>query len=276
MAEIHVSIILTTYNQSDLLLLILKALDCQTYKNFEVIVADDGSADDTKQIVENLSQSVSFPVQHVWHEDDGFRASEIRNKGALKSTGGYLIFLDGDCVPQDDFIENHMKLSEPGWYVRGNRIMLSEKLTNRIRANKLQVHLWGNITWLSLWLRREVKRIIPLLCFINYPYRKSKAAKWYGVKTCNLGIWRKDYFSVNGLDETYQGWGREDSDLAIRLINSGIKRKEGIFATAVFHFWHQDAEKDRLAHNDGLLEQTIKENRKRAVRGLDDHKAEAC
>lgn len=271
--QLDISIIVTTFNQSDSLSLILKALDYQTYINFEVIIADDGSTDNTQKIIKLFSKTVNYKIEHVWQDNHGFRASEIRNKAVIKSRGEYLIFLDGDCIPQSNFIENHIRLSETGWYVRGNRIMLSEKLSNSILENKQNIFLWKKCKWMSLWLRGDIKRFFPIINYLNYPFRKIKSTKWYGVKTCNLAIWRKDYIAVNGLDESFQGWGREDSDLAVRLINSGIKRKEGIFATGVFHLWHKKADMARLDHNDVLLEQAIHQNRKRAIRGLDARKA---
>ena len=223
-----------------------------------------------KRVIETLKPNLSCPIKHVWQNDHGFRASRVRNKGVLQSKGDYLIFLDGDCLPRRDFIENHVNISEQGWFVRGNRIMMTKKLTHQVLKNKQQINQWSLLAWVKQRIQGGIKRILPILHLKRFPFRKSKSTKWFGVKTCNLGIWRKDFYKVNGLDESYQGWGREDSDLAVRLINAGMKRKEGVFATAVFHFWHQEAARDSLNYNDELLQQCMREKRIYAVQGLNN------
>lgn len=268
MKDIHVSVILTTYNWPEALSLILNALHHQTYKNFEVIVADDGSDDRTKITIERVEQNVMYPIHHVWQQDHGFHASKIRNMAINKSSGDYLIFLDGDCIPRKDFILNHIALREPHWFVRGNRIILSERFSQQVVNHELPIYAWANKNWLPYRLKRDIRRFTPLLSLPDTSFRKSKKNKWYGVKTCNMSVWRTDVEHVDGLDETYIGWGREDSDLAVRLINAGIRRKEGIYSTAVFHLWHEEASRENLANNDYLLKDCIANHRVRAKHGL--------
>jgi glycosyltransferase involved in cell wall biosynthesis len=265
------SIIVSTYNQPDMLKLVLTALNDQHDKNFEVIVADDGSTAETANMLADLSGSLSYTLKHVWQEDVGFRAGTIRNKAVAASQGTYLIFLDGDCVPFASFIERHMSLKEDGWFVRGNRSMLSKEFTEIVLDESLPIHRYSKFTWLKRRMNKSIKRLLPLLHLPIGWYRKSKPIDWHGVKTCNLGLWRKDFELVNGFDERYIGWGREDADLAVRLFNNGIRRKEGICATCVLHLWHPESDRGQLEANDTLLEQQIINKTKRAEDGYTNH-----
>ncbi len=265
------SIIVSTYNQPDMLKLVLSALNEQHNKEFEVVVADDGSTEATFNMLEPLKGSFSYELKHVWHKDKGFRAAAIRNKAVAASKGEYLIFLDGDCVPFPSFLNRHLKLMEVGWFVRGNRTMLSEEFTRVVLKEKLPIHHYSKYTWMMLRVKKRIKRILPLLHLPMGWYRKNKPIDWFGVKTCNLGVWRKDFELVNGFDEHYIGWGREDADLAVRLFNNGIKRKEGIYATCVLHLWHPESDRRKLEANDALLQQHIKNKTKRAVEGYSNH-----
>ncbi len=269
------SIIISTYNQPDMLRLVLTALNEQDYKEFEVIVADDGSTEETASMLSELKSSLNYELKHVWHEDKGFRAAAIRNKAVVASKGGYLIFLDGDCVPFPSFLERHMMLKEDGWFVRGNRTMLSEEFTRIVLKEKLLIHHYSKYTWMMLRIKKRIKRILPLLHLPIGWYRKNKPIDWFGVKTCNLGVWRKDFELVNGFDERYIGWGREDADLAVRLFNNGIKRKEGIYATCVLHLWHPESDRIKLEINDALLQEHIKNKTKRAIDGYTKHSIDA-
>lgn len=243
------SIIITTYNWPEALVKVLEALSKQSYKHFEVIVADDGSHQDTSELI-NLSQAkYSFTLKHVWQHDDGFRAAKIRNKAAAIAQGSYLIFLDGDCVPQKTFVERHIALAEQGWFIAGNRLLLSEKFSRDLltssRLNIIDAHCWN---WFLWRLMKSCNRILPLL-YMPFLLRKQRKNQWEGVKTCNLGLWKKDFLAVNGFDETYEGWGYEDSDLAIRLLRDGIKRKDGRYALCVIHLWHQEQDRSLEKQN---------------------------
>ena len=126
--KLQISVILATYNRTDALALVLQSLDTQTDKNFEVVIADDGSREDTKFLIEQFRRTSRLAIQHVWHEDHGFRLAKIRNLAIASSTGDYLIFLDGDCITQPDFIARHQTLKEQNFLVTGSRILLGKKL----------------------------------------------------------------------------------------------------------------------------------------------------
>lgn len=254
-----ISIIISTYNHPDALELALLALAEQRFSNyskskveFEVIVADDGSTADTVALLAKLQPSLPYQLQHVWHEDAGFRLALIRNKAVAKARGDYLIFMDGDCIPRSSFVCNHTKLAEPSWFVAGNRILLSKDFATKVLAVKLLVHRWSNFDWLkAALLRKECNRFLPMLTIplsFNRPLsylRKMRTKKWRDARGCNLAMWKQDFLAVKGFDDSYEGWGYEDSDIIIRLLLHGVRRKDGNCAVPVIHLWHAEATRER-------------------------------
>ena len=251
-----ISIILSTYNRPKALLAVLEAIELQTVKGFEVCIADDGSTSETAQVIEHFQQQATFPIHHAWQADNGFRAASARNKAVKLSVGDYLLFLDGDCIPRPDWIQQHISLAETGSFVAGNRVLLDPEITHEIEERKLRCcDLFG----IKLFQhRRHINRLLPLMRLPLGGLRAIKATSWEKVRTCNLGVWRKNFIEVNGFDEAYEGWGFEDSDLAIRLLNSGIHRKLGIFATTVLHLYHREYDRQLTGINRERLEQRIR------------------
>ena len=210
-----ISVIVTTYNRVDALGAALRGLERQTDRNFEIIVADDGSTDATRDFVTRRAARHDLALKHVWQEDRGFRAAEIRNRGILASCGSYCIFLDGDCIPRPDFIAVHRRLAEPGWFVTGNRVLLARDLTDRILGDATEPERWGLATWIALRARRKINRLAPLLPLPAGALRKLRTGAWRGARSCNLAVWRSDLDWADGFDSTFSGWGLEDSDLLI-------------------------------------------------------------
>lgn len=271
-----ISVIVTTYNRPDALRAVLAGLFAQVDRGFEVLVADDGSRDDTRQLVESLAAGAAISVRHLWQEDRGFRAGAARNRAAAVATGDYLIFLDGDCIPRPDWIAQHRRLAEPGWMVAGNRILLSERFSQHVLEGAEPVHRWSLGQWRLAQLAGHVNRTLPLRRLALGPLRKLGARRWQRVRTCNLGVWAADFRAVNGFDEQFEGWGFEDSDLAVRLLNHGVRRKEGAFATGVLHLWHREHDRRFEARNRALLQQRIASRDVRARLGLDRYLTGGC
>jgi glycosyltransferase involved in cell wall biosynthesis len=263
-----ISVIVTTYNREDALEAVLRSLACQTDQNFEVIVADDGSRAPTAALVEAWKPRIGHRLDHVWHEDRGFRAAEIRNRAILASRGGYVVFLDGDCIARPDFVATHRRLAERGWFVTGNRILLSRDLTAKVLCEGLTPETWGVTTWLAQRLRGDVNRLAALLRLPLGPLRRLRQGAWRGARSCNLAVWRSDLTRVDGFDAAYRGWGKEDSDIIVRLLHAGAKRKDGIFATGVLHLWHGEADRGALPDNERKLSDIIAGDRISAQRGL--------
>ena len=265
------SVIVTTYNRPDALSSVLQGLAAQNDKDFEVLVADDGSRPDTARLVGEMARDFPVRLVHIWQEDIGFRAGAARNRACAQASGKYIIFIDGDCVPLPGFVNRHKKLAEPGWFVAGNRILLSEGFTAQALALALPLHKRNRFQWLlDRWLGR-INRWLPLLDVRDGPWRKRSPQRWQGARTCNLAIWREDFVKVNGFDEVYAGWGHEDADLAVRLIRQGIRRKDGRFATAVMHLWHRENDRSQLAENVQRLEQILDNQRTRSEQGLSQY-----
>jgi glycosyltransferase involved in cell wall biosynthesis len=262
-----ISVIITTYNRTDALNAVLRALAAQTDRGFEVVVADDGSDQRTAQLLEAWSASFAR-LRHVWHEHRNFRAAEIRNRAILQSCGELCVFLDGDCIPRPNFIQVHRRLAEPGWFVAGNRVLLSRQLTERILADHLEPERWALRQWVEARLRGDINRLQPLLSLPLGPLRRLGGAAWRSIRSANLAIGRADLLRVDGFDAAFSGWGREDSDLVLRLMHSGTRRKDGRFATAVLHLWHAENDRSRLPVNDLLLHDAFRDGRTKAQIGL--------
>jgi glycosyltransferase involved in cell wall biosynthesis len=264
-----ISLIITTYNRLPALQAVIGSLtDQRHHADLEVIVADDGSTPETAAW---LQQQSHLPVLHVWQPDEGFKAAQIRNRAAAKAAGDYLIFIDGDCIAPADFLKNHTKLAEENYLVSGNRILLSSRFTDEVLNQHLPIHTWPYKQWLLAYLQGKCNRALPFLPGICYllPYQHSQ--QWQGAKTCNLGLWRQDFLKVNGFDESYQGWGYEDSDLVIRLLRAGIKRKHSRFLIPVLHLWHAENDRSKQESNRLALANIINSKRVMAQQGVDQY-----
>jgi glycosyltransferase involved in cell wall biosynthesis len=263
-----ISVIVTTYNREDALDAALRALAHQSDRNFEIVIADDGSRPDTARVAQSWKARLPLPLKHVRHEHRGFRGGEIRNRGIRASNGELCIFLDGDCLAKPDFVATHRRLHEPGWFVTGNRILLSRELSEAVLAQGLAPETWNFGALLRERLRGGVNRLLPTLRLPLGPLRKFKVTSWDGAQTCNLAVARADLDRIDGFDCAYTGWGLEDSDLVVRLLHAGLRRKDGRFATGVLHLWHPQNDRSQLPVNRARLDEVIDGTRVRALRGL--------
>jgi glycosyltransferase involved in cell wall biosynthesis len=263
-----ISVIVAVYNRADALAAVLRSLARQRDRNFEIVIADDGSGSEVRDVIAAWTPRLGVSIKHVWHEDRGYCLPEIRNKALRASAGRYIVWLDGDCITRPDFVAAHRALAELGCFVGGNRVLLSERLTRRILAENLEPETWSAATWLMLRLRGDANRVVPLFGLPLGPLRKLQAKRWEGVRGGNMAYFRADLERVDGFDASYVGWGPEDSDMVIRMIRSGIRRKDGRFATGVLHLWHKEADRSRLVANRAKLDELLKSDRVRALRGL--------
>jgi len=264
----RISVIVATYNRPDALDAVLRSLARQSDPDFEVLVADDGSTQQTKDLVDARQERFDGRLHHVWHPDDGFRLAEIRNRAILAASGGYCIFLDGDCIARSDFVAAHRALAKRGWFVTGNRLLLSRALSERILKEKLEPESWSLADWWRARRANEIKRLAPLLSLPLGPLRQLRRLDWRGAQGCNLGIWRSDLIAVDGFEGDFASWGREDSDLLVRLMRAGVRRRDGRMATGVLHLWHAEADRSRLSDNERRLDAILASKRIRAERGL--------
>jgi glycosyltransferase involved in cell wall biosynthesis len=264
----QISVILTTYQREDALDAVLRGLARQTDRDFEIVVADDGSGPQTRALIGRWVADIGVRLEHIWQEDRGFRAGEARNRAVLAARGDYCIFLDGDCIPRPDFVAVHRALAEPGWFVTGNRVLMSRELTERILAQASEVERSSLSAFTALRRHRKINRLAPLLSLPLGPLRKLRPHAWRGARSCNLAVWRRDFDAVDGFDASYSGWGLEDSDLLIRLLRAGIRRKDGNFATGVLHLWHPENDRSLLPDNQRRLDAIAAADRVRSIVGL--------
>jgi glycosyltransferase involved in cell wall biosynthesis len=270
-----ISIIVTTFDRADALDAVLRSLAGQSDRQFEVVVADDGSGPDTAALIVQWEPRLGVTLSHVRQEHRDFRAAEIRNRAIRASHGEYCIFLDGDCLTRPDFVAAHRRLAERGWFVTGNRVLLTRSLTEAVLAQRLEPERWGIAAWLGKRLRGDLNRLAPVLRLPLGPLRKMRPRAWKDARSCNLAVWRSDLDRVDGFDAAYSGWGREDSDLLVRLLHAGVRRKDGMLATGVLHLWHPDADRSGLTENERRLARTIESSRVRAERGISTLDADA-
>lgn len=264
----RLAVIVTTYNRPDALAAVLEGYAAQDSGEFELVIADDGSTEETARLLAGYVQRLPFALRHVWQEDRGFRAAAIRNRALAATAADYIVFSDGDCVPPRHYVSRHRALAERGYFLAGNRILLSRQFTAEVLEGRLAIHDWSTTRWLAAWLRRDVNRALPLLALPDGSFRKRAPQRWEGIKTCNLSAWRSDLLAVNGLDESYCGWGLEDSDLVVRLLRAGVRHKSARFAAPVFHLWHPEHDRSLLAENRQRLAEILASPRVEAVIGV--------
>ena len=237
----NVSLLITTFNRPDALDVVLKTVASQSQGPSEVVVCDDGSSLETSSLVRRWEGRL--PIHHVWQPDRAFRAARSRNLGIFKSTAEYVVLIDGDCLLPPKFIENHVKLAQPGYLVAGGRHLLSESETDAFLAEASLIE--GAFMH---WKFRSVS--LGLL-------RDLRPDAWEIVRTCNLGVYRDDIEAVAGFDESYVGWGREDSDFVVRLMHRGVQVRSGRFGACVAHLHHLERSRDQLSANDARFHASL-------------------
>ncbi len=259
-----VALIVNTFDQPEYLVRVLSAAARQTRPPDEVIVADDGSGEETRRVVETWLGQHPKRGRHVWQEKKGFRRSRILNEAIASAQSDYLVFLDGDSVPHPRFVADHLALREPGRFVQGHRALVERRAaaffglggfeSDRRRA------LWrGQLRG----LKHAFRWPIPL---------KRIRTDLRGVRGCNLAIWRTDLVAVNGYNEAFEGWGREDSELSVRLMNRGTQRMDVRGWAICYHLWHAPVSREQLPANDRLLADAISSKATTCLRGLNLHR----
>lgn len=270
--SMRISVILSTYNRPKALQVVLEALGRQDDHNFEVIVADDGSGTETRDVVNAMAQKwPQCNIQHVWHEKKGFRLARIRNLACKVCTGEYLVFLDGDCVPPPNFISKHRTLSKEGWAVYGQRILANKAYTEQIEENPICLfsnNYWTYFHFFLLARRKHINRASPAIALPGTFWRNRSPRSWEKIRGCNWAIWRRDYEAVNGSDESFEGWGAEDKDLAVRLINNGVKMKDGRNCSFVLHLWHPKASREMNKIQSEIVLERIRNHKTLPTKGL--------
>ncbi len=267
-----ISVVVATYNRPDALAAVLRSLGRQNDRQFEVVVADDGSRSETEDVVNRAQKSLPVPLTHVWQEDTGFRLAAARNRATARARGDYLIYLDGDCVVRQHFVRAHRDLAEPGWCVTGGRVLLSQAFTQEALASDIAIEDWSVADAAVAAFQGKINRAMSLPRLPLGPLRKLGARRWQRLRGCNFSAFRSAIERVNGFDECFQGWGFEDSDFAARLIESGVRLKNGRLATNVYHLWHPENDRKAEGQNWQRLQERLNAHESRAQLGLDQYR----
>jgi|SRR5690554_2033506 len=261
--KIDTSIIISTYNSPAWLEKVLYGYNNQTYQMFELLVADDGSTSETRDLIMALQKEVFFPIIHVWHEDNGFQKTKILNKAISQSTTAYTIMSDGDCIPRKDFVEQHIKFREEGYFLSGGYYKLPMDISKTITKEDIYTERCFKLHWLKERGQKPFFRNNKLTSgFIKRSLLNSftpTTASWNGH---NSSGWTEDILAVNGFDERMQ-YGGEDRELGERLVNSGIRAKQMRYTAITLHLDHERgyAKPEMIAKNKAIRETTKNEKR---------------
>jgi len=246
---VKVSVIFSTYNSPRWLQKVLWGFLAQTHTEFEIIIADDGSSDETRALIQSMPT-----LTHVWQRDDGFRKCRILNKAILRATCDYLVFTDGDCIVRNDFLDVHVKRAAPGYYLSGSYYKLPMTTSEAISRDDIDTGRCFDRRWLRAHglpasasrlklstdptLARWLNRTTPTAC--NF-------------KGSNASAWRRDVLTVGGFDERMQ-WGGLDREIGVRLKNAGIKPRHVRYDAVCLHLDHARGYKDaaKVAANKAL------------------------
>ena len=257
------SLIIATYNWKEALALVLATVRSQTMLPGEVLIADDGSREDTRELIAREAAAFPVPLRHCWQEDRGFRKGRILNEAMAQAAGAYLIAVDGDMLLHRDFVRSHARFARRGWYIQGSRMMLGERATARtLAAGRLAAGP------LSRDVRNRVNGIhAPFLSVLS----RGEQGPIFRTRGCNISFWRDDIVRVNGYNEDMEGWGREDTELVARLMNSGVRRRNLKFAAVSYHLHHRTRPTDADAANFELVLNVVRDRVTRCEHGIDRH-----
>jgi glycosyltransferase involved in cell wall biosynthesis len=251
---LRLSVIVTTYNNPRALAMVLAGLARQTVQDFELLIADDGSGADTKTVIDDFARGASFPVEHVWHPDQGFRKCTILNEAIEAARGTYLIFFDGDCVPPSYNLAAHVRAARPNRYLAGGAVLLSERLTRRFTVESVAR---GDLERIGLWWteidkpRRLIVNRLPLIRLL-FDRNVRRPPGWRGG---NSSTFAEYVHRVGGFDERFT-YGLEDADFGHRLEAAGVIGYSLRYTAPVFHLAHERpyVRTDELTANQALYD----------------------
>jgi glycosyltransferase involved in cell wall biosynthesis len=257
------SLLISTYNWHQALELVLLSIKKQTVLPNEVLIADDGSTDETKALIASFQKIFQIPIHHFWHEDHGFRKALILNKAIANINSEYIIQVDGDCILHKNFVQDHIAFAAKNTYLFGSRVTIKKNhLTDLFKNKEIKF---------NLFLKGIKKRTRTLhLPILSELYGKTNELP-HKFRGCNVSFWKKDIIAVNGYNEDFKGWGREDSEIIVRLINTGVLGRRLRYRGIVYHIFHNEKPKDRLELNDDIQQNSINNNLRWCTNGIDKY-----
>jgi glycosyltransferase involved in cell wall biosynthesis len=260
------SLIISTYNWPEALSLVLKSLKNQVVFPNEVIIADDGSTSNTKILITEFVKVFKIPIIHVWHEDIGFTKATVLNKAVAQSKGEYIIQVDGDCIMHSNFIKDHLALASENCYLYGSRVNIQKTYLEKLFTNQ-QVQFGP----FSEGIKKRTRALYSPFLSQFYKPKLQISTKFRG---CNTSYYKSDFIAVNGYNEDFKGWGREDSELALRFLNFGLKSRRLRYRGIVYHVYHFEKSKSRLELNNDIELKTSTEKLSWTVNGINKYLSE--
>jgi glycosyltransferase involved in cell wall biosynthesis len=272
------SVIVPTYNRPQALRLSLLSLSQQSLLPSEVLIADDGSGDETKALIEELQVKLEheFPIKHVWQEDIGFRKPRILNEAVRQATGEYLIFIDGDCMAHRDFVRSHINMSSSDAILSGKRVDIGRKLTERLmeRGHPIvslrSILVWDAVTGGEIKSRKVEEAIRIENSLLRRLLHRDRITD-DGVWGCNFSLYKDLFYAINGCDEDFLDGSIEDNDLGIRVLNQGKRVRSVRNYAIIFHLWHKSSwsfENEKYQHNLAILKRRIANREPRCLNGI--------
>ncbi|MGV3485082.1 MAG: glycosyltransferase [Planctomycetaceae bacterium] len=259
----YVSVILTTYNQPEWLTKVLWGYACQTHRDFEIVIADDGSDDRTIEAIDHIRNQTDLKIEHVWHADDQSRKSVILNQAIVRASGDYLLFSDGDCVPRNTFVANHCRFARHDSFLSGGYFALPESISQSLTVDDIctgRAFQWKFLRSQGLRWSRRYLRFVAGRYFASVLNRMTTTRPTWNGSNCSG--WKDDVLSVNGFDERMK-YGALDRELGERLENAGVHGRHIRYSTVVLQLDHpprDDAEED-WAMNDQIRQAVHEERR---------------
>jgi glycosyltransferase involved in cell wall biosynthesis len=256
----EVSVIISTFNQLEWLKKTLIGYQQQTFKNFEIIIADDGSTIETKDVIEQFKVKSNLVITHVWQKDEGFRKTMILNKAIKKAKTSYLIFTDGDCIPRADFVETHLKLKKANSFLSGGYFKLPIHISEVISEEDIKTQCCFDKNWL---LDQGLKTSFKINKLTASGFKEQFLNTMTPTKATfdgmNVSVWKNDVVKVNGFDER-MAYGGEDRELGERLMNLGIKPIQIRYSAICLHLEHERSyvNEDALNNNKAIRKNTKK------------------
>ena len=248
-----IALLISTYNWPEALNLVLKSAFRQSVLPDEILIADDGSTEQTRLLITTFEENSNIKISHVWQKDEGFRKSAILNKAIDSTNADYIIEVDGDCILHKHFVKDHISLAAKNTFLYGSRVSIKKQFVSTIL--KLQKI---DYSFFSKFIQKRTRALhIPLFAqlFITKPEFSKK------LRGCNLSFYREDFLAVNGYNEDFIGWGKEDSELAIRMINNGSFGRRIRYKGIVFHIWHPERSKSNLSKNKAIQASVLDEKK---------------
>lgn len=242
------SLVTPTYNWPEALELLLLSITKQTVLPNEVIVADDGSKEETRLLIERFQKSFPVPLIHVWHEDNGNQKPKIMNKAIAQAKYEYIVEIDGDIIMHHDFVRDHLTNAEKEVYLFGSRVNIQKSILESIFKNKTTY-----FHFFSKGIKKR-SRTLRIPFFMNFAKLNDKRSS--KLRGCNMSFWREDFIKINGFNESLVGWGIDDSEMIQRMHNIGIKGKRLKHSGIAYHVYHKEQSKSHIEINNEIEKQT--------------------